>query len=266
MSVRGAHWIFLRGLTRESRHWGGFPEQFRAALGPVPVHMLDLPGNGARHAERSPASVTAMVEDCRRQAAAAGIPSPFFVLGLSMGGMIAAAWARAHPAQLRGCVMINSSIGSLSPLHHRLRWRAWPMLLRLAAARGDAAAIERGIWALTSRRAPHAPELDRWTALRLARPVSAGNTLRQLLASSRFRPDGKPRAPLLVLASRGDGLVSPDCSRRLAAAWGASLALHPWAGHDLPLDDGDWVAREVNEWLRGSFEREQTEAETPRMV
>jgi len=30
-------------------------------------------------------------------------------------------------------------------------------------------------------------------------------------------------------------------------AWGADFALHPNAGHDLPLDDGDWVARDVNE-------------------
>jgi hypothetical protein len=28
------------------------------------------------------------------------------------------------------------------------------------------------------------------------------------------------------------------------------LALHPTAGHDLPLDDGDWVARVVRLWLR----------------
>ena len=25
-------WIFLRGLTRESRHWGNFPETFRSEV------------------------------------------------------------------------------------------------------------------------------------------------------------------------------------------------------------------------------------------
>ena len=25
-------WVFLRGLTRESRHWGGFVDQFQQAI------------------------------------------------------------------------------------------------------------------------------------------------------------------------------------------------------------------------------------------
>jgi len=79
--------------------------------------------------------------------------------------------------------------------------------------------------------------------------VSASNAMRQLLAAARFRaPEVAPPAPLLVLCSRGDRLVDPQCSIRLAAAWNARLAVHPTAGHDLPLDDGPWVAARVREW------------------
>jgi hypothetical protein len=35
----------------------------------------------------------------------------------------------------------------------------------------------------------------------------------------------------------------------MSRAWGAPLRLHTQAGHDLPLDDGAWVARAVGEWL-----------------
>ena len=45
MSESRPDWVLLRGLTREARHWGGFPERLGAALG-VEVHCLDLPGNG----------------------------------------------------------------------------------------------------------------------------------------------------------------------------------------------------------------------------
>jgi len=27
------------------------------------------------------------------------------------------------------------------------------------------------------------------------------------------------------------------------------IALHPWSGHDLTLDDGPWVAEQVARWL-----------------
>jgi pimeloyl-ACP methyl ester carboxylesterase len=58
--------------------------------------------------------------------------------------------------------------------------------------------------------------------------------------------------PVLVLASAGDRLVDPGCSRSLAKAWKLPIAVHPTAGHDLALDDGPWVAAEVKRWLRPS--------------
>ena len=50
-------WIFLRGLTREATHWGGFPEDFGRALPSEQVILLDLPGNGQLHLVRSPLSI-----------------------------------------------------------------------------------------------------------------------------------------------------------------------------------------------------------------
>ncbi|MDO9234405.1 MAG: alpha/beta hydrolase, partial [Aquabacterium sp.] len=58
-------WIFLRGLTRESRHWGHFIEQFQHALPGCQLIALDLPGNGQLNQERSPVRVQDMVTHCR---------------------------------------------------------------------------------------------------------------------------------------------------------------------------------------------------------
>ena len=55
--------------------------------------------------------------------------------------------------------------------------------------------------------------------------------------------------PVLVLAGAGDALVDPECSRTLARRWQADYAEHSAAGHDLALDDGPWVARQVRGWL-----------------
>jgi hypothetical protein len=35
----------------------------------------------------------------------------------------------------------------------------------------------------------------------------------------------------------------------LAARWLVDFALHPAAGHDLPLDDQAWVLARVHDWL-----------------
>ena len=92
--------------------------------------------------------------------------------------------------------------------------------------------------------------LPLWQTLRMERPVSRPNALRQLLAAARFQgPQRKPVTPTLVLASEQDQLVSAECSKILATQWQSALRLHPSAGHDLPLDDGPWVAAQVRQWL-----------------
>jgi hypothetical protein len=52
-----------------------------------------------------------------------------------------------------------------------------------------------------------------------------------------------------VLASRADRLVDGSCSRALAyRVPGARLAEHDSAGHDLPLDDPEWVVAQIRGW------------------
>mgnify|MGYP006213324299 FL=1 len=85
--------------------------------------------------------------------------------------------------------------------------------------------------------------------VRRQRPVSGRNALRQLLAAARYRaPATAPQPPLLLLASRHDQLVASRCSQALAAAWNLPLVMHPFAGHDLPLDDPAWVVEQVRQW------------------
>ena len=95
--------------------------------------------------------------------------------------------------------------------------------------------------------------LQDWVAWRRERPVSVANALRQLRAAARYRaPAVRPPVPLLVLASAGDDLVDPRCSQALASAWHCALAIHRDGGHDLPLDDPQWVVRTLTDWLDGT--------------
>ena len=55
---------------------------------------LDLPGNGSLYHLRSPCSVEQMAECCRGELAARSIAPPYYLLCLSMGGMVAVAWGR----------------------------------------------------------------------------------------------------------------------------------------------------------------------------
>lgn len=250
-------WIFLRGLTRERRHWGDFPAVFRRELPDAEVLVPDQPGNGTLNALRSPAGIGAMAERCRATLQAQGIRPPYFLLAMSLGAMVAAEWAACHPEELRGAVLISTSFGGISPFHRRLRPRNYATLLGLALPGMNDAAREAAVLRLTSRLAEDRDRIVRdWSAWRHEHPVSRANALRQLWAAARYRlPAQRPAVPMLVLAGAGDSLVDPACSRELARHWQTGYAEHPAAGHDLPLDDGAWVARETASWLRRLEER-----------
>jgi pimeloyl-ACP methyl ester carboxylesterase len=243
-------WLLLRGLTREAGHWGRFADELQSALGPTAVIAIDLPGAGLLHDMRSPSRIEDIATRCREQALALGLRPPFHLVALSLGAMVAVAWAKAHTTEIAAAVLINTSLGAHCPPWRRLRPGAFPALFQLLLPATDAAR-ETVIYRLTSNRPAKEEAIVKvWSALRRRHPVTAANAFRQLWAAARYRPQLPPEhARLLVLASRGDRLVDPDCSRRLARAWRAVCIEHPSAGHDLPLDDGPWVAARLAEWL-----------------
>lgn len=245
-------WIFLRGLTRESRHWGGFPEVFRREVTGAQILTQDLPGNGALNAQESPARVEDMVERLRSKLIGQGVRPPYHLLAMSLGAMVAVSWATRHPREILGCVLINTSLRPFSPFYRRLKPDNYLSLLKLALFGGSDQDWERTILRITSRQAVSPDDLLRsWIALRRERPVSSRNAFRQLLAAARYRaPQLRPQLPILVLSSQQDALVDVSCSRELAQRWSTSFAEHPTAGHDLPLDDGPWVAEQVGRWLK----------------
>lgn len=245
-------WVLLRGLTREAGHWGPLPALLAERLPGTRILTIDLPGAGERHAMRSPTSIRATMDDCRAQLQALGV-TRCHLLAMSLGAMVAVEWAHRHPQEIASAVLVNTSLRPFSAWHQRLRPRHYPALIGVLWPGRDAHTREAVVLRLTSRRrftaAQRIAVIDAWVALRERHPVSMTNALRQLLAAARYRaPAQAPNVPLRVLVGAGDGLVDPGCSRRLAQAWQLPIAEHPTAGHDLALDDPDWVATQVETW------------------
>jgi pimeloyl-ACP methyl ester carboxylesterase len=252
-------WVLLRGLTREARHWGALPQQIAHLLTQTPgleaeqVLALDLPGNGAFCRQASPRSVRAMVDFARQQLRERGLTPPYSLLAMSLGGMVATDWAQRYPQEIARLVLINTSLRAFSGACERLRPQNWFSLTLLAARwrfAGRAESVERAIHQLTCRRlATREEDIAAWVAVRRDAPVSAANAGRQISAAATFKGAVAPRCAVLVLSSQGDRLVNPRCSARLANAWQVPYQQHPWAGHDLPHDDPEWLCQRLALWL-----------------
>lgn len=247
--MRPVRWLLLRGLAREKRHWGPFPDRFAAGLG-VPTTCLDLPGMGTEVATEVPLSIAGITDDLRQRwlATRTAGEGPAGLFAVSLGGMILMDWCTRYPDDFARAVVVCSSAGNLSPIHHRLKPNQIPKLLG-AVMNDDAFARERTVLSMVTNLQPDLDALARTWAGYAAEvsPVRAA-FVRQLWAASRFRAPPRLDVPLLALGSRGDRFVDPRCTERLVSHFGVPSRWHDTAGHDLPADAPDWVIEQVRAW------------------
>lgn len=251
MAPTNKTWILLRGFTREAGHWGPFLKKFADTFPQDRVTTLDLPGSGEFGGETSPVTISEIVKFLRTKAQERDlVGANTHLFALSLGSMVAIEWMALAPEEVASAILINGSVKGLSPFYNRANWRVWPQLL-LVTRNKRGPAWERAVLDIVANRQDKEEWVKIWAEIAQDNPMSMGNILRQLLALATFsQPTQKPRQPALVLCSSGDRLVAPSCSDDIAKWLGCEIHKHPWAGHDLAIDDPDWLLNEAQEWAK----------------
>jgi pimeloyl-ACP methyl ester carboxylesterase len=257
-----ANFLCLRGLVRARGHWGPFPKIFRERLNltkgaPHDLYFIDGPGNGEFVNLQSPRNIEAHTKFIRSKwqelltrGEVAHPETPLWLVGISLGGMISLDWLKQFPTEVRGAVVINSSLADLSGPFRRFQLKNIPKVLNLLAFPGSAEATERKILDLTTALLSPS-EKDAWAKENAKVPLaSKANFFRQLIAAKNYRLKDFDRIkalnkPILVVVGEKDGLVSPKCGEKIAAHLNASLVGHALAGHDLPLEAPQWLADQI---------------------
>lgn len=243
------HIILLRGLAREAMHWLEFPKQLQTAINGSQLHLIDFPGCGKYYQQTALGSITDMTEHARAEVHIQSLiaQAPVFIIGISMGGMVALDWAQRYPHELNGLVLINSSSGN-QPFWWRLKPGAWLTMLRTIFAAPDTRE-KLVLKVVSNQRADYRRRAQQWLDIQQQRPITRSTILSMLRAAARFRPQPYCAADGLVLASAQDRMVSVHASEALAKQFHWPLNIHPSAGHDLPMDDAAWVADKIRQWL-----------------
>lgn len=241
----GRNWILIRGIAHESAHFGSFKGLLEKNFPDDHVYGMDLPGAGIHHKKKAPTSMQETLEFVRQEALLKAEP-PYLLVSISFGSMIATEWAHRYPSEVEGIVLMNTSLGGLSPFYHRLRLKMWKEYMKRLVTK-DPFEVEKIMLTIISKRKEGLEKvIEERAAIQKKRPVSLKNILRQLVAAATYSPKEKaPPVPTLLLASEGDDLCDPECTRRIAKNWNISFFMHPWAGHDLTLDDEEWVIEKI---------------------
>jgi pimeloyl-[acyl-carrier protein] methyl ester esterase len=249
------HWVLLRGLARESGHWGDFKALLQNAFPNAVMSAVDLPGTGRFNQQRCPRTLEAITDEVRKHLLDQAIPEkPVTLLALSLGGMVAWNWLQRYPDEIGGAVLINTSLKGLNPFYERLRWQIYGKFITLLFEK-NIDKREAAIVSLVCNRKDQRQAIARqWAEIQRQRPMRLGNAFNQVVAAATYQPlMKKPGQPVLLLNSKGDRLVAPACSETMQQNWGIPLKTHPWAGHDLPADDGAWVVQQLTEWVLAGY-------------
>jgi pimeloyl-ACP methyl ester carboxylesterase len=240
------HWIFLRGLARNSDHWGPFKVAFQSHFPQDKIELLDLRGNGSLAHSPSYASIADNVRDLRARSHFLQEGRKVSLLSISMGAMIASEWARRHSDEVQELVLINTSERGSSKFWERLRPFSYPRLAKILLHQETSPEIELDILKITS----HLADKEKWSKIFAKSPSTTRmNFAKQIFAASRYEfPRHKPKTDVLILNSAKDRLVHPSCSENIAHLWHLRVHTHPTAGHDLPLDAPDWICDEIARW------------------
>lgn len=236
----GQRWIFLRGLSRGRGHWADFGDRFAQQFPQAQFEFLDLPGNGERNREKSPSNIEDYVFDLRSKSRLLS-SGPVRILALSLGGMIATEWGRQYPDEvLQNVLVCTSSAAHSSPIE-RFRLSNYPAFAPLALNKEPRKFEEILLGVIANNEQRRQELMEELVEYSTRYPASIQNFFFQIWAASRYRFPKQAPVPTLLVGSHGDRLVSPRCTLNLAQAWSAPCEMHPWAGHDIPVDDPQWL-------------------------
>jgi 3-oxoadipate enol-lactonase len=252
--------VLIQGLGLSSRFWFDVPEGL--TKGPDPWRVVTLDNRGVGGSDRPhwpPYSMATMADDVAAVLDHAKIPRAY-VVGISLGGMIAQHVALRHEGKVAGLVLVATSAGLPHMRMPRVRDLATFMALPLNGGLRPREAVGDSFARLLLAR----KDVDRsrellagWPEALRARPTPLRIYLAHfasILGHSTGWHLGRVTCPTVILAGDDDSLLPLDNARALARLMpGSHLEIVP-GGHILHAADPECVRRALDR-VRADAER-----------
>jgi pimeloyl-ACP methyl ester carboxylesterase len=258
MSSKPYHFVLLRGLIRDQRHWFKFKDLLAEAFPQSLIRCIDFPGVGINYPLTSPATVEGIKGFCRAQilpelAQTSQTHHPILI-SISLGAMVGLRWCQDHPEDFKNAFFINTSAKNLGALKDRFNLKLLPNILKAFIHFKPEVSESIILNATTNLLSESAKSATLKTLIewQKSKPASRQTFMRQIAAGARFKYHGPIKTHSTVIVSLKDRLVSPQCSIKLAHLLNTTPLKHPTAGHDLSTDDPSWLLNTITETLRTS--------------
>lgn len=250
--------LFLHGITESRRYFSG---PLRSLADHYELYIPDLPGFGL-----SPKPATTYSMDLFREAVRGFVihhglhERPIWVLGHSLGSLIALEYAILHSEHLRGLILLNLPRHFSQGEAHGIFWRGSPSYRRLLqeqSLRASLGQLRRSGLRMSLRYARRFP----WTVLMDARKftfLSLTSTLENCLLNYRVDPTlaRVPSLPTLLIHGERDQVAPLAHVEELPRIypWMRLLTI-PGSGHHVLHTHGQAVRRVIRGFLEENGEK-----------
>ena len=246
------NFYLLRGLGRESGHWGNtFMDQVKETYPEATFTLLDLPGAGAFHYQSAQISIEGMSAFLQQeyQESLQNTSGKNILLATSLSGNVALEWVLHHPDNFQGLVLVGTSLKKVCKKKERVQKSAKKEFFDIFMT-ADVTEREQKFLSINSNLyAENDSILQRWIDIQEKRPISKTTLFKQTMAGMFYlTPNTKPAIPILVVGSEGDKIVNPVCIQKVQTHLEADLAMHEYAGHGIPIDAPVWLADQLTHW------------------
>ncbi len=240
--------VLLMGLSLSGKFWMDLPDRLAARPRPFSAITVDNRGTGRSDKPYGVYRMSALADDVARVLDDARLGSAF-VVGVSLGGMIAQHVALRHPSRVRGLGLLATTPGlphGRPPPPASLR-----KLLGLPFEKPGPMSRDALSLLIAEEDLPRAGEIFRgWAALMRTERTPRHAFFAQLAAAvghSTGRRLGEIRCPAVVVTGDADVLIRPRNSAVLASRIpSAELWTLPGVGHTIPSIDRELVGRALD--------------------
>ncbi|MCB0272044.1 MAG: alpha/beta hydrolase [Bdellovibrionales bacterium] len=224
-------------------HWGDFPSVFEKKFS-TQVECIDFPGVGEFYQGEGVQSIEAIADHVFEQMDKRSLKT-VNVLAHSLGAMVSSAMLQKEPSRFDQCVWINTSFANLSPWYKRMNIKNISKLTTLFVYFDQPDVREKIIYELTTNMHHDRSLIQAWVEIQKEHPIVKKTVFHQLWAASRYRCESLPQKNILLLASKKDHFVDVSCIEAIASKFQLPIVFHEEAGHDIPVDDPEWICKQI---------------------
>ncbi len=258
------HIYLLRGLGRESGHWGNtFLESIKCKVPNSTITLLDLPGAGMYFEQTAFTSISKMSQFLHiHHYFQLQKPGKHILLATSLAGIVAIDWIHQYPNDFDGITLVGSSFKEVCSPKDRVQPEARKMFKQIFFTEDLLEREQLFVEINSNKLTDNDSLLTAWINLQNRHPVSKQTLARQTVAGMIYRsPNHIPNIPVLVIGSKADKIVSFACICAVSEYLNASMKVHDTAGHGIPIDAPLWLSHSFITWIEDEVFDRETEPE-----